>query len=554
MGIQKLILSSAIAAGFWGLSAKADDIALIIANESYRNFNAIDGAGVVSETTSSFEDAGFSVMNISNGSEAQMKGALRQLERDHEEAQRIVVVLSGQFMTNGSATWFAPVDLRSPSLASVGFDALQLSTVLSYLEKKPGGAALFLANQKTGASVDATIRKGVGVLDIPQGVLVAEGTPAAIARALEDGFLEPDVSLADAANNAPNLKVSGFVSDLVAMNDSTGIVVTVGPADDPIATAAQEEVAFWNVVEEMGSKASYEAYLRRYPSGEYAVQAKQFLQVIADATPKYTPQEQAELDMALTRNDRRRIQEQLSLLDFDPRGIDGVFGKGSRAAIGRFQALNGLKGDGFVNPQTLAMLRRQSEKKAAQLAQDAEKAKRARDVADAQFWKQTGARGTEADYLAYLSKYPKGLYAEAARKELEQIEEENRASAKAAERAAWDTVRKQNTVQQYRQFLKEYPKGTFAKMARARIQELTASDEERALLAAAKREEDSLQMSASMKILIERKLQAIGLKTGKVDGVFNEATRKAIRKYQSARGLSQTGFITRRTVVRLMSE
>ena len=91
-------------------------------------------------------------------------------------------------------------------------------------------------------------------------------------------------------------------------------------------------------------------------------------------------------------------------------------------------------------------------------------------------------------------------------------------------------------------------------LAIARIDQLTATDEEKEARAAAKREEEALKMSPSMMLLIERKLKAIGLKPGKQDGNFTKNTRAAIRDYQNARGLPVTGFITRRTVVRLMSE
>ena len=118
-----------------------------------------------------------------------------------------------------------------------------------------------------------------------------------------------------------------------------------------------------------------------------------------------------------------------------------MFGPGLRAAITRFQAQNGLDGAGFVNPETLNTLRNLSEIRAAQLVQEAEQEKLRRDAADARLWAQTGARDTEADYIAYLSKYPKGLYSSAARGELERIEEQKRASAERDERLAWDEAR-----------------------------------------------------------------------------------------------------------------
>lgn len=244
---------------------------------------------------------------MADGTEAQIKNALDRFETLHRDADRVVVVLAGQFMNAQSVTWFAPSDLQSPSLANVGFDALPLSTVLSFLALKPGGAALFLANQDDGVAVDAPIQKGVGDLEIPQGVLVAQGGPTAVRKALSDAFLVQDVSLAEAVEASSDLKVSGFVSDLVSLNGYEGSSEDQGVAVDLNVTAALAEQAFWQTVESIGSKASNEAYLRKYPSGEFAEQANEMLQVIADTTPKYTSEEQVERNMALTRNDRRCV-------------------------------------------------------------------------------------------------------------------------------------------------------------------------------------------------------------------------------------------------------
>lgn len=554
MGLRNVLLGTALSCVFAANASFAEDVALVVGNEAYRNFNPVANARAVISTADAFEDAGYTVLQVTDGSEAQIKAALDQFERLHGEADRVVVVLSGHFMTSGSATWFAPVDLQSPSFANLGFDGLPLSSVLSFLGEKAGGAALFLGQDITGTPVDAPIKKGIGTLSIPQGVTVATGTPRAVRRALENQFLATNTSVRRAAERSPDLEVSGFVSDHVALNGaSVGAVQEEAVVDLNVPAALQEE-AFWQAVDAIGSKASYEAYLRRYPAGEFAEQADEMLRVIADATPKYTPEEQAELNMALTRNDRRRVQEQLSLLEFDPRGIDGVFGPGSRGAIRRFQAQNGLNGDGYMNPETLKRLRSQAERRAAQLAEEAERAKRKRDAADVRFWSQTGARGTEADYLAYLKKYPRGLYADAAKDALRRIEQDNRATAEAAERAAWDIARDADSIKAYRAFLAQYPDGAFAKLARGRIEELSVSDENRVELEKAKREEESLRMSPAMKLLIERKLRAVGLNPGKQDGRFTQQTRDAIRQYQVARGLADSGYITRRTVVRLMSE
>lgn len=52
----------------------------------------------------------------------------------------------------------------------------------------------------------------------------------------------------------------------------------------------------------------------------------------------------------------RALQQRLSDLGFDPKGIDGKFGPGTRAAVIAFQKSKGLRADGMVGPLTSAAL------------------------------------------------------------------------------------------------------------------------------------------------------------------------------------------------------
>lgn len=68
-----------------------------------------------------------------------------------------------------------------------------------------------------------------------------------------------------------------------------------------------------------------------------------------------------ENELGLTRNDRREIQRRLDLLDYNTRGIDGVFGPGSRSAILQWQVDFGVPGSGYFDLNQIALLREMSQ-------------------------------------------------------------------------------------------------------------------------------------------------------------------------------------------------
>lgn len=65
--------------------------------------------------------------------------------------------------------------------------------------------------------------------------------------------------------------------------------------------------------------------------------------------------------LALNRTDRRELQRRLVLLDYNTRGVDGVFGPGSRRAIEAWQVDNDITPTGYFDEAQVTILRDMSE-------------------------------------------------------------------------------------------------------------------------------------------------------------------------------------------------
>src|SRR5690606_8176139 len=101
------------------------------------------------------------------------------------------------------------------------------------------------------------------------------------------------------------------------------------------------------------------------------------------------------------------VQRHLSRLGLQPGAADGVFGPRTRLAISGWQRANGLAVTGHLTGPQVRMIAEQAEGRATEAA-----------AQDRAFWRQSGASGDAGGLRAYLDRYPQGIHAEAARRQL----------------------------------------------------------------------------------------------------------------------------------------
>ncbi len=467
-------------------------------------------------------------------------------------SKRQIIVLSGRFVHSASETYFLPKDARPVSLTNLSRTALPLSVVLALLAETPGEAVLALATDGAAAPIGKHLAFGVGDIELPQGVTLLQGGPRDMARGLETLLRDPGRRIANVVNNT-RIQASGFLRQDQVLRD---VAVAPQPAPTPQAQTAQsqssrvEDLLAWRQADRANTLEAYEAYLNAQPNGQFTRMAQSRIQALTD-TPQARAQ-RAEQRLDLNRDQRREIQRDLSLLNYNTRGIDGIFGQGTRAAIVAWQGDNRHEKTGFLNEEQIRQLDAQSERKSAQLEAEAQARREAQVAADRAFWRETGAFEDEAGFRAYLERFPDGEFSDVAKARLEDIERRKRRQANAQDRRLWDDARVEDTVQGYSDYLQVAPTGMFRKEAEARILELRAANS--GALEQARREEQALNLNSRMRRMVEARLEAFGLKPGVVDGEITDDTRRAIRRYQEARNFPQTGFLSEQVVVRILAD
>lgn len=479
-----LLAATATGLGGWAMPVSAADIALLVANVRYDSRDRVrDADRDFGGVRRAYERDGYEVITGRNVRSDQLAELLREFEDKSRDADRVVVHFAGHVEASRQNLRFVPTDMGEGSLVGADYAAPSLDLIYELLAHRPGRAAVYIATPLK----DVVEAVGDGP-DIPQGVLVLAGDTRTVTHFVAGQILQRDAA-ATAAQDTNGVTALGYVSD-VAMVKREQADADDGANDDlTAAERAVAEMTAWRAAATNGSREALEGYLSAYPNGLFSAEAKARLDAL---TPQTSPEEQIEQALNLTRAQRRNVQKNLTLLGYDTRGVDGIFGPGTRRAIERWQKAEQFRGTGFLDRAQLRVLEAAAEARQREIDAQEEEDRAKRDQEDLAYWQATGASGKANDLRDYLRKYPDGL---------------------------------------------------FSAQARRSLDAMGGADDPRA-----KAIEDNLNLNAQTRQLVESRLSALGFDVGRADGTFDQKTRAAIAAFQKQRRLKQTGYLDSETV------
>jgi peptidoglycan hydrolase-like protein with peptidoglycan-binding domain len=470
---------------------------------------------------------GYEVYERTGADRDAMREALSEVAARIDDAERLVLAFAGSVYADEGRVWLLPEGYDGETRVDAAFDGVAVELLLDLASERPGRSVVIVAYDATeeseavegedaaeaAAARAAEAEQGWARAQAPQGVLVLVGPREAALAAVAERLLEAGVSAAEAVADLEDVRVYGFASPDMSFGDMADAAEAPAPAPVEAAEAPEPEPD---------------------PRPEEAAEA-------------------AEAELGLDQAARRAVQENLTMLGYETRGIDGIIGPGTRAAIREWQDAQGFEATGFLTQDQVARLNEQGAERSAELRRQAERARAEEEAADAAFWRTTGAGGAPADLRAYLARYPDGVYAAEARAQLEAHEAEYREQAEAADRADWDAAVEDGTAEAFRGYLDERPDGAFAEEAEERIREIEDAPRLEAAREEAREREERLGLNTASRALIESQLAAIGHDVGDADGSFDDASREAIRAFQSRMGMEATGYVDQETVQALIA-
>ena len=427
------------------------DTALVVGSVDASATTGYGAPRYVGTALQPLEQAGFEVISALDADAAALRALVSQLATMDEE-DRLVIVLAGRFVNFGGLSWYLGRDAGIQDLGQVSGAGIPVQLLLDIAAGVEGGAVVLLGPEDQGVPIGAGLAEGLGGLDVPEGVTLATGHPAAIARFAARELLVPGRPIRDAFARVPGLSVVALNQPFDAFVPAPAAVPAIPPADQ----------SYWEAMVGLDNIFAYRAYLNRYPNGYYAEEARSRVAALQPPEPQLTPEE-AEVALGLTRNQKRDIQRDLAVLSYYTSAIDGLFGPASRGAIRGWQQANGLQVTGHLDAAQIQRLSDQGDVRRAQI-----------QAQDRAYWQQTGAGSDEAGMRAYLDRYPHGEFADIARDRVAEMEQ---ARARAADTDYWNQTGRGGDEAGLRAYLQRYPNGQFANLARQRLAEIEAAQD-----------------------------------------------------------------------------
>ncbi|GLQ58000.1 caspase family protein [Devosia nitrariae] len=169
---------------------------------------------------------------------------------------------------------------------------------------------------------------------------------------------------------------------------------------------------------------------------------------------------------------------------------------------------------------------------------------------------------TEDGYRSFLSEFNDDFYVSLARERIahiRQIAQERALETAPLDEIYWRTISGSKHAADFEAYLRQYPNGSFADLARARIEALQRAGEVvEELVGEGSADEASLRRAAIAQLdripfnMIQYGLDSLGFSIDSINGVLDSPTRAAVRAYQASIEAPQTGRLTDQQTVDLL--
>jgi len=485
-------------------------VALVIGNSAYQDGKLNNPANDGEDITGMLRTLGFEVISRRDADQKQMKAAVREFGQKLRGAETGLFYFAGHGIQIKNINYLIPVGADIQSEADTEDQAVSLDYVMRTLEE--GGARFNIAildacrNNPYARSFRSASR-GLAVTQAAGGMLIAYATaPGSVAA---DG---KERNGTYTKHLLKNLNEGDSDIQKVFQRVRTGVVAETGGKQTP-----------WETTSLTG-----DFYFK--PGG--GTQIASLVPVPAPAQP------------AARAKTKEGIEDDTWSEAEGANTIEAINAYLSGYPKGRYAAQAKVK---------LATLKKQAQQPAPAATPAG------REDNETALWTEAQKGNSKDDYDAYLSQYPKGKYIALAKSRIKKLQDDAQAAAEQQEQQAWQAAQDENSEASYTRYLKGYPNGRYAGLAKARQEKLkndVAAKEEAELWNKAESGNDKSAVeaylnkhpsgryvaAASEKLKAIREEEAKGPAMVRIPGKNYEMGKYHVTRGEFAKFASETGY------------
>ena len=269
--------------------------ALIIGNSAYRQSPLVNPVNDAQAMAATLGSLGFAVTKLENASKSQMSDALRKFGDAIQNGGIGLFYFAGHGMQVGGQNFLIPVDANIAREDEVAAEGVEMNLVLRKMDSAKNRLNIVILDACRNNPFARSFRsssRGLAAMDAPVSTLVAFSTaPGSVAA---DGSGQHGVYTEYLLRNLtePGLKIEEvFKRTRFAVRqetrgqqipwENTSLVEDFFFIAPPAGSATQPgqvdaELAFWNTIKDSRNPAEFDAYMRRYPTGQFVQLARQY--------------------------------------------------------------------------------------------------------------------------------------------------------------------------------------------------------------------------------------------------------------------------------------
>ncbi len=199
--------------------AAAKDVALILGDIGQVETMRADTPVTTTDFAAPLRAAGFEILSPKNRSSGNLRLTAKRLETaiERSEVDRLVIVALGPIVSSDREAWVLSNGGTGASALNVGVAGIPVGALSDMAQAAQGRSVILIAPGHRMSGLGIGLRPGLGELRVADGVTYVIGTPEALVAVLNDHLLDPAVSFADAARDADDVEMMGFLSDRVGL-------------------------------------------------------------------------------------------------------------------------------------------------------------------------------------------------------------------------------------------------------------------------------------------------------------------------------------------------